>query len=297
MGSLKLNLAPDQAGYAVADGEEVLSTRLDGGASRYRQDVLNASAQVNVQWRVNPEEFRYLRSFHNLVTGKGAKTFLIDLYLDREELTEHECHFMPGSFRLTGQRGRQFTVSAKLEAKPIKLTTAEDEAERIWITLYGELGPEFETLFPPLEADIDQVITFGLPYDLLGYGPPTINTWYVDLEEGPIFADGTGWNNGFGVSIDGHTVPAVNPSYVTPVTPTLGDYDWNEFEQIPAWFDGVGWVNGMGTPIYGHTPPAPDLGYTRPVSPQLDDMIFDANIQIPLWYGAGVWFNIMQGEE
>lgn len=161
--SLKLNLAPDQAGYATRDGDGVLSTMLDGGASRYRQDVVNAHALINVQWRVNPEEFRYLRSFYNLLTAKGAKVFLIDLYLDSENLTEHECHFVPGSFRLTGQRGMQFSISAQLEAKPVKLTAAEEEAERLWTTLYGELGAEYLTLFPPIESDFDQIITFDLP--------------------------------------------------------------------------------------------------------------------------------------
>lgn len=293
MGLIKLTLAPDQAGYAVRDGIEVVSAKLDGGAGRYRRDIVGANATVNVQWRVNPVEFRYLKSFYNLLTGKGVGTFLLDLYLDREELTEHECHFIPGSFRLSGQRGKQFTITAQLEAKPVKLTEEEEEAERIWATLYGELGEDFESLFPPIENEIDIIIT----YELLNFGEPVENTWGVDTEEGPIFADGIGWNNGFGVPVDGHTVPPLNPSYVPPASPTLGDYDWNEFEQIPAWFDGVGWVNAMGTPIYGHTPPAPDLGYTRPASPQLDDMIFDANIQIPLWYGASVWLNIIQGEE
>jgi hypothetical protein len=166
MALTKLTIAPDQAGYAVTDGVEVISAKLDGGASRYRKDVVGANSTVNAVWRVGKTDFRYLRSFFNILNGKGAKAFLLDLYLDREELTEHECHFIPGSFRLSGQRGQQFTVSAQIEAKPIKLSEEEEEAERVWATLYGELGPDFENLFPPIESDFDDIITIDFPANL-----------------------------------------------------------------------------------------------------------------------------------
>lgn len=168
MGLLKLELVPDQAGYSVADGREVVFTNLDGGASRYRKDILNARALVQTQWTLNATEFRYLKSFFKLLTGKGAKGFLMDLYIDRENLTEHECRFIPGTFKLIGQKISEFKVSIQIEAKPVKLTDAEEESERIWATLYGELGETYETLFIPLETDIDQVVTFDLPKAFAG---------------------------------------------------------------------------------------------------------------------------------
>ncbi len=161
--ALKLTLAPDQAGYATYDGPGVLSTQLDGGAARYRSDVLNAYSTVSVQWRINPLEWRYLRSFYNLLAGKGAKTFLLDLYLDQEVLTEHRCHFVPGTFALVGQQGKQFTITAQIEAKPTILSDDEEEAERVWATLYGIFGDDYETLFPPIESDFDDTVTFDLP--------------------------------------------------------------------------------------------------------------------------------------
>lgn len=171
MGLIKLTLAPDQAGYQVTDGTEVVSTALDGGAARYRKDIARASAAVNVQWRLNPIEFRYLKTFFTLLVDKGSKAFLLDMYIDREELTEHACHFVPGSFRLIGQRGKQFTVSAQLEATPTKLTDEEETEQVDWATLFGELGEDFETLFPPIECDIDQIITFDLS-ELVPLHPP-----------------------------------------------------------------------------------------------------------------------------
>ena len=188
----KLNLAPDQAGYAVTDGVEVASTQLDGGAGRYRKDIVSASALVQVQWRINPIEFRYLKSFYNLLTSKGSDAFIIDLYLDSEELTTHECHFVPGSFRLVGQQGKQFTVSARLEAKPVKLTAAEEEAENIWASLFGELGASFETLFPPIEADVDQIVTFDIAENLAtGLTPAMVGlvAWWQSLGTPPPFED------------------------------------------------------------------------------------------------------------
>lgn len=170
MALIKLNLAPDQSGYAVTDGTAVVSTALDGGAARYRKDIANATAAVNVQWSLSPMEFRYLKTFFTLLIDKGANAFLLDLYLDSEELTEHECHFVPGTFKLTGQKGKQFTVGAQLEAEPIKLSDDEESEEIEWATLFGELGEDFETLFPPIEADINQIITFDLPIAFAG--PP-----------------------------------------------------------------------------------------------------------------------------
>lgn len=159
----KLTIAPNQSGYAVSDGVEVISTQLDGGMARYRRDILGANALVSVQWSLSPLEFKYVKDFFNLLTGRGAKAFLLDLYLDDEVLTEHTCMLLPGSFRLTGQRGQQFTISAQIDATPVKLTSTEEEARRVATILYGELGPEYTTLFPPLECDTDQLVTLDIP--------------------------------------------------------------------------------------------------------------------------------------
>lgn len=287
---IKLTLPPDQSSYAVTDGDEVISVTLSGGAPRVRRDVEGATASVNVQWTVGTEEYHYLKSFYRFLAEKGSEPFLIDLYLDREILTEHESYFKAGSMKLLSQRGHTYVVGASLDAKPTTLTDAEEDNERIFAILFGELGCGWETEFPVLESEFDTIINIDLP-------ATTNRLWYIHNAYGPIFYTGAGYANGMGVPIDGHTLPDPDPSYMFPADPVIGQYSWDADFLIPTWFDGVGWINAMGTAIDGHAIPAPDTGYTRPTDGLNGDMIYDALVQLPLWQGIGVWYNIMQGVE
>lgn len=115
--SHKLNLPPDQASYSVNDGSEVVRTQLDGGAGKYRLDILNATRIINCQWTVGPDNFRYLRAFYN-VLHRLSEPFKCDLYLDYPTLTEHDCWFIPDTFKLASQQGLTFVVTAQLEVVP-----------------------------------------------------------------------------------------------------------------------------------------------------------------------------------
>lgn len=134
----KLTIPPDQPGYSVKDGKETLRSQLDGGAGRYRKDVLNSSSAVAVRWSATREQFLYLRAFYNSVSKSGSIPFLIDLYIDNSyELTEHEVYFIPGSFGLTAHSGLQFTVGAQLEVKPIVANEAYDQSLVMLYNAYG----------------------------------------------------------------------------------------------------------------------------------------------------------------
>ena len=162
----KLELAPDQEGYTAKDGESVLSAELNGGASRYRRDILNANSFLNVKWTLGPDEFSTLKNFFLYVTDGGALPFLIDLYMDEEVLTEHTARFMPSSFGIISQQGLRWVVGAQLEVEPIIKTQAEIDLDVASVVLFGELGQEYESLFPPLETIIDDVINIEFPQDL-----------------------------------------------------------------------------------------------------------------------------------
>lgn len=110
----KLFITPDSDSYSVVDGKEVLGVQLDGGAGRYRRDIVGASSTITVKWTTDAEGYLTLRDFYDS-TGKGANPFLIDLIWEAPELTEHQAHFIPGSFKLDGQEGRTYIVSAELE--------------------------------------------------------------------------------------------------------------------------------------------------------------------------------------
>lgn len=156
----KLVLAPDNSSYSVRDGKEVVSVALDGGAGRYRRDILGASSAVSVQWICDREEYHYLRSFYRALLGKGAKPFLIDLILDDPLPMEHKAYFVPGSMALTAQRGLAYYVSAELEVEP---TDMDEEAELNFATMFSNFGPDWETVFPPIEDEFNTIVNTDLP--------------------------------------------------------------------------------------------------------------------------------------
>lgn len=150
----KFIIAPDSSAYSVSDGREVISTQLDGGAARYRRDILGATSTVNVSWIFDESGYKYFRSFFIGLTGKGAFPFLIDLVLDDYELTEHKAYFIPGSIQLTAQRGKIYWVSAQLEVYPIEEANPEEYAllvnamGRNWMLYEDLLNIVTNTEFP-----------------------------------------------------------------------------------------------------------------------------------------------------
>jgi len=124
----KFVLAPTQASYGVRDGQTTLSVKLDGGASRYRRDVLNATRAVSCEWVLSAEDFLYFRTFYNTETVSGSGSFLIDLIIDDADLTEHEAHFVPNTVQMSVLSGTTYSVRADLEAKPITRDALYDAA-------------------------------------------------------------------------------------------------------------------------------------------------------------------------
>lgn len=154
----KLILPPDPDGYSFLDGLETLSAQLDGGASRYRSDILNANIRLNVQWTLTPTTYNYIRAFYKVVTQRGALPFLVDLYIDNPfELTEHEAHFVPGTFGLKMQRGQAFVVGATLEVKPLPDNQTNIDAG----LLYGLFGEEYNQF----NDILDNLINVEIPSD------------------------------------------------------------------------------------------------------------------------------------
>lgn len=146
----KLILPPDKEGYSVTDGTEVIAVQLDGGAARYRRDVLGATSRVPVQWKLNPGNYRYLRAFYRTATNNGATPFLIDLLMDEPTLTEHQAYFVPGSMKLSSVSGLTHTVAAELEVIPDLPDAAYDAA---LVMIYEEYGPYGSvTILDELEA-------------------------------------------------------------------------------------------------------------------------------------------------
>lgn len=125
----KFAIPPTIAGYSVSPGEEVVSTRLDGGRPRLRKDVLNASQRVTCSWILNVEQYNYAVAFFEGVTVGGALPFTIDLIINTAAKATYTANFVPNTFRLTGKVGANvFLVSAELDVEPIARNASADAA-------------------------------------------------------------------------------------------------------------------------------------------------------------------------
>jgi hypothetical protein len=134
----KLILPPDQTSYTVTDNtNEVLRVQLDGGAARYRRDILKATKLVNVQWIADRDEYSYLQMFNRVMTQeRSGQAFKIDLILGEWGLTEHDAYFIPGTFQLDSQAGFAYTVTAQLEVIPVEYDTVYEDQLLDLIALY-----------------------------------------------------------------------------------------------------------------------------------------------------------------
>lgn len=147
----KLNLTPAQDGYAVADADDqVLRAKVSAGPSRTRLDMLGAPSDVAVTFHLTDAEYQYWRAFFRSTIGYGSLPFLMDLLLDQPDLTEHEVKIVPGSTRLSGQRGLLYVVQARLEVKPSMEDADLDEAIAMLFAEYGDDAPNILALLEKL---------------------------------------------------------------------------------------------------------------------------------------------------
>jgi hypothetical protein len=155
----KLNLPPDQAGYAVLDaGNEVVRVQLAGGAGRYRRDILNASKMANVTWTLGPEEYDYFEMFYRVMTLRAGEPFLIDLIIGESGLTQHEARFIPGSKQLQSQRGLTYVVTAQLEVTPKQYDYAYEDSLIVLLSAYTDFDSSLEVI-----NQLEQLVNEDLP--------------------------------------------------------------------------------------------------------------------------------------
>src|SRR5690242_15106844 len=103
MSLIKIKCQPNSDGYAIKEGNEVISVELDGGGPRMRRDKIGAVAVANVKWDCHQARYDYLKAFHRTATAKGSLPFNIDLVLDNSVPTTYKVRFVPDSFNLESQ--------------------------------------------------------------------------------------------------------------------------------------------------------------------------------------------------
>ena len=146
----KLLVTPEEDSYTMEDGEEVQSTKLDGGAGRYRRDIIGATSRVRCRWKLSQEEYLYFRAFYRSTILNGSLPFLIDLLLDWPLLTEHTAYF-DGEPKLSRISGHMHQVQADLEVEPVALDAEYYDA----IVMLYEEGVD-SGLLDELEALVNQ---------------------------------------------------------------------------------------------------------------------------------------------
>lgn len=124
----KLYLPVDKEGYSVKFGENVISTKLDGGASRFRLDMIGATHEIPVQWSTDRAGYDYLMAFKRTTIKNGSLPFLIDLVVDDNEPAEYTAYLVPGTLGLRNQSGNSYIVGATLEVLAVPTNETADQA-------------------------------------------------------------------------------------------------------------------------------------------------------------------------
>ena len=122
----KLWLRPVRDDYNVTPGNTVVSTQLDGGASRQRKDQAGATAIVPVSWILGPADYDYIQAFYRTAIDEGSLPFLLDLLWEKSTPIEYTVQIVPSTFQLTKQEGLAYFVSATLEVFPNPVDVAND---------------------------------------------------------------------------------------------------------------------------------------------------------------------------
>ena len=123
-----LILVPEESGYAVTPPSTTLRVALDGGAGRYRLDVLNGTFLVDVNYQCDLNSYDYLLAFYRTVSGHGTIPFQTNLILDTAGINTYTAQFIPNSIKLISIQGYTYTVSAQLEVWAMPDDTAYDTA-------------------------------------------------------------------------------------------------------------------------------------------------------------------------
>ncbi len=111
-------LPPSQSGYGFTPGKDFIDTKLDGGASRVRRDVLGMVHNVKCCWECTPDQFTQIMGFFRERVQGRTKLFRINLVIDAPTLIPYVCRLVGTPNALTQNQGLLYKVEAELEVIP-----------------------------------------------------------------------------------------------------------------------------------------------------------------------------------
>jgi hypothetical protein len=123
----KLALTPTTSSYSIDESiAEVVRVQLQGGAGRYRRDIIGSTKIVNCTWITNSTGWEYLNAFYRVNNSQGGASFKMDLVISESVPKEHDVRFIPSTFKLSSIDGDMYTVTASLEVTPLKYSLDDD---------------------------------------------------------------------------------------------------------------------------------------------------------------------------
>ena len=129
----KLPFRPEKSSYRYTPNSEVVVVQLDGGSSRRRKDIAEASSIVECTFFLYADEFQFFTAFYQFNLARGAKPFLLDMLLEQPYLEEKQCAFLEDTFE-SRQIGLSFEVTCQLEV----VSTQDDDFAEMIIELYNQ---------------------------------------------------------------------------------------------------------------------------------------------------------------
>lgn len=200
----KLPFIPEQDSYSVDHAVQVVSVKLDGGASRTRADFAGATANVSCGFFLDRVLYQNFMEFWINQTFRGSQKFLVDLVIDFAYPTQYIVTAVPGTFKTSKVGGQTFQVQMVLEAEQVQFFTGS----------YFFVGPnEIRTPSPVTFSSFLQV---GGPVQLCGAG---IN----DGVHPPVNLDGIYVISSFP---SGNRIALTSPSAINP--------DWSLLSSYPS---------------------------------------------------------------
>jgi hypothetical protein len=106
--------SPVRDSYTFTPAYDIVQTKLDGGKSRQRQDVLNGTHTITPTWVLNRGEYtRFMGFFRERLMGATLQ-FRMNLLTDYAFVMPHVCTCVGGAPKLHQQSGDAYFVSGTL---------------------------------------------------------------------------------------------------------------------------------------------------------------------------------------
>lgn len=113
----KLPFLPEQSGYTVNHGDQLVQVKLDGGAPRTRADFDNATSQVQAGWLLDLDDYQIFMHFMKRTVENGSLPFLVELILDFSARVTYRATMVAGSLKTNQVRGLSRRISMNLEVE------------------------------------------------------------------------------------------------------------------------------------------------------------------------------------